>query len=102
VQEGSVNIEQTVHELQTDVAVIRAHLDNHVAAMEGTLHDLREDIRDLRNKVERLFGVVMSQPKLIGNGKTNSKGSDWKFIAVMTAGWAFGLLMLVLEFLLKR
>jgi CHAD domain-containing protein len=98
VQEGPVNLEQTVHELQTDVAVIRAHLDNHVAAMEGTLHELREDIRDLRNKVERLFGVYVGQPKRSTNGRTE----DWKTIALVVSGWAFGLFMLVLEFLLKR
>ncbi|MDR7496829.1 MAG: hypothetical protein QN174_07720 [Armatimonadota bacterium] len=94
--EGGMDLEHIVLGLQTDVAVIRTHLDNHVTAVTGDLRELREDVRDLRNKVERLFGVVTARPP--GNGRVG----DWRSITVMTAGWAFALLMMVIEFLLKR
>lgn len=92
-----MSLDQAVIELQTNVAVIRTHLDNHVAAMTEDLRNLREDIRDLRNKIERL-GVVMNHPHPMTNGRIG----DWKTVALMISGWTFGLLMLVLEFLLKR
>jgi demethoxyubiquinone hydroxylase (CLK1/Coq7/Cat5 family) len=88
--EGPMHLEQIVLALQTDVAVIRAHLDNHVTAITEDLRELRGDVRNLRDKVEHL---AVTQP---------TGSAEWKTVALMVSGWAFGLLMLVIEFLLKR
>ena len=89
-----MDIEQAVGQLQSDVskiqvnvAVIRADLDNHITT-------LGNDVRDIRNKVERLFGVVMSRPERNSNG--------WKTTTMVVSGWAVGLLMLVLQYLLNK
>lgn len=89
-----IDIERRLGKIEADVAVIRTEITNHVSELRADIHELREDTREVRNKIERLFGTVMSRQGPAPNGS--------KAWLVTVAGWAFGLLTLILSFLLGK
>lgn len=99
-----MDLELRVAHIETDIAVIRTNLENHtselrtdVREVREDVHGLREDIAALRDKTERLFGTVLSRRGGL-NGVTGN--GAWQ-LAVMGAGWLFGLILLILQNLLK-
>lgn len=70
-----MNIEEKVNQIQIDVAIIRADLDNQMAHIFEKVMEIANDVSKLKSQSEsRIWGIV-----------------------ILLSGWLFGLLMLYLK-----
>jgi hypothetical protein len=84
-------LQEDISEMRVNVAVIRADLDNHVTTLASDLRCVKTDVRGVRDVVERMAGA-MSKPE---------RSNGWRATSLVVSGWAVGLLMLVLQYLLN-
>jgi len=73
---------EDVTSLKVDMAIVKTELTNHV-------RELRGDIKEIKSALASLAGL-----------KPN--GRDAKTWTMMLAGWLFGMVVMILEFLLRR
>lgn len=98
IEKAIAALQESVHGLSQDMAVVRAQMDNHISGLTEDIRELKGDVRETRNKVERLFGVVMSPPQK----RENSGAVEYRTLAGWLVSAMLGLAYIIVEFVLKR